>query len=34
MCGRFTLTDDSRERVVAMLGVPADQLIEEDCRPR
>lgn len=34
MCGRFTLTDDNRERVAAMLGVPADQLIEEDYRPR
>jgi putative SOS response-associated peptidase YedK len=34
MCGRFTLTDDNRERVAAMLGVPPDQLVEEDYRPR
>lgn len=34
MCGRFTLTDDNRERVAAMLGVPPEQLIEEDYRPR
>lgn len=34
MCGRFTLTDDNRERVAATLGVPVDQLVEEDYRPR
>ncbi|MGE0228148.1 MAG: SOS response-associated peptidase [Dehalococcoidia bacterium] len=34
MCGRFTLTGGNRERVAAMLGVAADQLIEEDYRPR
>ncbi len=32
--GRFTLTDDNRERVAAMLGVPANELIEEGYRPR
>jgi putative SOS response-associated peptidase YedK len=34
MCGRFTLTDDNRQRVADALGVPVDQLIEEDYRPR
>lgn len=34
MCGRFTLTDENRERVAAMLGVPPHELIEEDYRPR
>jgi putative SOS response-associated peptidase YedK len=34
MCGRFTLTDDNRQRVAHMLGVPVDQLVEEDYRPR
>ena len=34
MCGRFTLTDENRERVAAILGFPIDQLIEEDYRPR
>lgn len=34
MCGRFTLTDDNRERVASMLGVPVDQLVEDSYRPR
>lgn len=34
MCGRFTLTDDNRQRVADALGVPVDQLVEEDYRPR
>lgn len=34
MCGRFTLTDDNREHVAAMLGVPVEQLIEEEYRPQ
>ncbi len=34
MCGRFTLTDDNRERVASMLGVAVDQLVEDSYRPR
>lgn len=34
MCGRFTLTDDNRERVAELLGVPVDELLEEHFTPR
>ncbi|MPZ97766.1 MAG: SOS response-associated peptidase [Dehalococcoidia bacterium] len=34
MCGRFTLTEENRDRVAALLGVPVEELVEESYRPR